>query len=58
MIDAILNDGLLVKYVLDGLTITRTMNQMELATLLLEDDVFLLSVNEQKSVHIRKKKKK
>ena len=54
----IMNDGLVVRYVLDDVTIIRTMNQIELAALLLEDDVFLLSVNEQKSAHIRKKKKK
>lgn len=54
----IMNDGLVVRYLLDDVTIIRTMNQIELAALLLEDDVFLLSVNEQKSAHIRKKKKK
>lgn len=54
----IMNDALVVMYVLDSVTITRTMNQVELAALLLEDDVFLLSVNEQKRGHIGRKKKK
>ncbi len=54
----IMNDGLVVMYVLDSVTITRTMNQIELAELLLKDDVFLLSVNEQKRGHISRKKKK
>ncbi len=54
----IMNDGLVVRYVLDCVTITRTMNQIELAELLLNDDVFLLSVNEQKHGHIGRKKKK
>lgn len=54
----IMNDGLVVKYVLDDVTIIRTMNQIELTALLLEDDVFLLSVNEQKRGHIGRKKKK
>ena len=53
-----INDGLVVMYVLDSVTITKTMNQIELAELLLKDDVFLLSVNEQKCGHILKKKKK
>lgn len=54
----IMNDGLVVKYLLDDVTIIRTMNQIELAELLLKDDVFLLSVNEQKCGHTRRKKKK
>ena len=54
----IMNDDLVVKYLLDDVTIIRTMNQIELAALLLEDDVFLLSVNEQKCGHISRKKKK
>ena len=54
----IMNDDLVVKYLLDDVTIIRTMNQIELAALLLEDDVFLLSVNEQKRGHISRKKKK
>lgn len=54
----IMNDGLVVKYVLDDVTIIRTMNQVELAALLLKDDVFLLSVNEQKCGYTRRKKKK
>lgn len=54
----IMNDDLVVKYLLDDVTIIRTMNQIELAALLLEDDVFLLSVNEQKRGHTSRKKKK
>ena len=53
-----MNDDLVVRYVLDSTEVIRTMNQVELACFLLEDDVFLLSVNEQIGGHTRKKKGK
>ena len=53
-----MNDGLIVRYLLGDIEVDRTMNQVELASLLLEEDVFLLSVNAQKVSHIRKKKSK
>lgn len=53
-----MSEQLKVEYIQDSVTIFREMTQSELADLLLKDDVLLLSVNQQKTVYIRKKKRR
>ncbi len=53
------NDDLYVRYVAGDVDVCRTMTQYELAALILDDDIFLISVNESpKIVRHRKKKHK
>lgn len=47
-----------VEYLQGSVTVNRVMNQIELAALLLEDDIFLLSVNAKKPTRRRRKKVK
>jgi hypothetical protein len=53
-----MNERLKVEYLQGSVTICREMNQLELAALLLDEDIFLFSVNPQKVVHMRRKKHK
>lgn len=53
-----MSEQLKVEYIQDSVTVYRDMTQLELADLLLKDDVLLLSVNQQKMVYIRKRKRK
>lgn len=47
-----------VEYLQGSVTVNRMMNQYELAALLLDDEVLLLSVNAEKPARRRKKKVK
>lgn len=47
-----------VEYLQGSVTVNRVMNQYELAALLLDDEVLLLSVNAKKPARRRKKKVK
>lgn len=47
-----------VEYLQGSVTVNRVMNQYELAALLLDDEVWLLSVNAKKPARRRKKKVK
>lgn len=53
-----MSEQLKVEYIQDSVTVYRDMTQLELADLLLKNDVLLLSVNQQKMVYIRKRKRK
>ena len=53
-----MNEQLNVEYLQGSVTVSRVMNQIELAALLLEEDIFLLSVNCKKAVHLRRNKNK
>lgn len=53
-----MSEQLKVEYIQDSVTVFREMTQLELADLLLNGDILLLSVNQQKTVYIRKKKRK
>ncbi|BCJ92839.1 hypothetical protein acsn021_04080 [Anaerocolumna cellulosilytica] len=53
-----MNEQLKVEYLLNDITIIRNMSQFELAALLLDEGVLLLSVNNDKICHIRKRKRK
>jgi hypothetical protein len=51
-----MNDIILMVEYLDGeVTVQRSMNQRELAVMLLEEDVILLSVNKHKIIHRKKR---
>lgn len=56
--DWYLSEQLKVEYIQDSVTVFREMTQLELADLLLQGDILLLSVNQQKTVYIRKRKRK
>ncbi len=52
------NDNLEVRYLLsDTVEVVRVMNQDELAVLLLNDEIFLLGVNQSKAVFRAKRKR-
>jgi hypothetical protein len=53
-----MNEQLKVEYLQNDITIQRDMTQYELAALLLDEGIFLLSVNNDKIRHIRKRKRK
>ncbi len=53
-----MSEQLKVEYIQDSVTVFREMTQLELADLLLNGDILLLSVNQQKTVLIRKRKRK
>lgn len=53
-----MSEQLKVEYIQDSVTVFREMTQLELADLLLNGDILLLSVNQQKMVYIRKRKRK
>lgn len=53
-----MSEQLKVEYIQDSVTVFREMTQLELAELLLNGDILLLSVNQQKPVYIRKRKRK
>ena len=56
--EQLMNEQLNVEYLQGSVTVSRVMNQIELAALLLEEDIFLLSVNCKKAVHLRRNKNK
>ncbi len=53
-----MNEQLNVEYLKKDITVHQNMTQYELAALLLDEDIFLLSVNQQKAVYMRRKKHK